>query len=386
MTHAEPPLERRRTPLLHKLLLALGSAVLAVVGLEVGLRLIGPIGPEFVLDVETSEMPPELFHPDPESGFRPMPDVEGVYTTVEFSNVVRTNHYGLRGDQITPRPRGGRRVLAIGDSFTFGAQVKEEETFAARLGPLLTERLGKSVEVLNGGVDGTGTYDQLAILKQLKVPLEADTALMAYYLGNDPLDNEIAATGAAPPLASMTQEAAEALTERGRRNRKLASWSRIYAYFLATSLLSYGEQDFRVAMQKDAVRIFADPAVRERLMPYTEEALVLYGESCERERLTCFLVLIPPLFAVSERRANATFRAFGMDPAAADVDAVAAAVLAAAPPSLNVLDLTPSIRAGAEDEELYYRFDAHWNPEGHRVAAEAMAEFMASRMGQAPGR
>jgi len=360
----------------YKLLLALGSAVLAVVGLEVGLRLIGPIGPEFVLDVEISEMPPELFHPDPESGFRAMPNVEGTYTTVEFSNVVRTNHYGLRGDQIGPKSRGGLRVLAVGDSFTFGAQVEEDETFSARLGPLLSERIGRPVEVLNAGVDGTGTYQQVAILKQLKMPLQADAAVMAYYLGNDPLDNKVFETATAP-LASMTQEAAEALTARGRRNRELASWSRIYAYFLATSLLSYGEEDFRVAMQIDAIRVFGEPEVRAELLPYTEDALALYARTCEQQQIVCFLALIPPLFAVNDRRANATFRAFGMDPEQADIDAVAREIIAAAPPSLHVLDLTPAIRAAAEDEELYYRFDAHWNAEGHRVAADAMADAIA---------
>ena len=69
-----------------------------------------------------------------------------------------------------------------------------------------------------------------------------------------------------------------------------------------------------------------------------------------------------------------------MNPEPAEIDAVAAGVLAATPPGIHALDLTPAVRAASESQSLYYRFDAHWNPEGHRVAAEALAAFMAPRL------
>ena len=58
---------------------------------------------------------------------------------------VSTNHLGLRGREIAS-PTPGFRVLAVGDSVTFGWGVADGESWPARLG----ERLG--IEVLNAGV------------------------------------------------------------------------------------------------------------------------------------------------------------------------------------------------------------------------------------------
>ena len=74
MNDTEPP--ERRSSLLARLLLALASAALTLLALELGLRLVGPLGPEFVLDVEINEMPPQLFDPDPALGYRARPNAE----------------------------------------------------------------------------------------------------------------------------------------------------------------------------------------------------------------------------------------------------------------------------------------------------------------------
>ncbi len=57
---------------------------------------------------------------------------------------VSTNSRGMRGPEI--KPKHGFRILAVGDSVTFGWGVAGDETFPAQLSTLL------GVEVLNGGV------------------------------------------------------------------------------------------------------------------------------------------------------------------------------------------------------------------------------------------
>jgi len=68
---------------------------------------------------------------------------------------IRSNSKGIRGTKEHPlrKKPGTVRVLAIGDSFTFGSCVKDEETFSAYL-----EK--KGCEVINMGVQGYGT-DQI---------------------------------------------------------------------------------------------------------------------------------------------------------------------------------------------------------------------------------
>lgn len=71
-----------------------------------------------------------------------------------------TNSRGLRGKREYPpfEISGKKRIYAVGDSFTFGFGVRDEETFAARM-----ETLQPSLDVLNLGVAGYGV-DQMALL------------------------------------------------------------------------------------------------------------------------------------------------------------------------------------------------------------------------------
>lgn len=71
---------------------------------------------------------------------------------------VTLNAEGLRASREYTQERvdGVGRVMLLGDSFTFGMLVKDEETFGAQLEARLAPRLGE-VEVINAGVCGYGT-------------------------------------------------------------------------------------------------------------------------------------------------------------------------------------------------------------------------------------
>ena len=71
-----------------------------------------------------------------------------------------TNPDGFRS--IGSVPKGAtKRVLCIGDSFTFGISVSDGDTFPARLQQLLTAEGGREYQVVNAGVSGLGIEDHL---------------------------------------------------------------------------------------------------------------------------------------------------------------------------------------------------------------------------------
>lgn len=90
---------------------------------------------------------------------------------------VSSNTHGLRGvrEYASPKPAGTRRILAFGDSFTFGEDVADAETFCHRLGGLLP-----GVEVLNFGVRGYGHDQMLLYLKDAAARYEPDLVLLGY--------------------------------------------------------------------------------------------------------------------------------------------------------------------------------------------------------------
>jgi lysophospholipase L1-like esterase len=65
-----------------------------------------------------------------------------------------------------PAPPGAARILVLGDSFTEGELLNENETYVGRLQRLLDGQFGAGkVALLNAGTGGSGTADQLAFLE-----------------------------------------------------------------------------------------------------------------------------------------------------------------------------------------------------------------------------
>ncbi len=68
--------------------------------------------------------------------------------------VVQTNSFGLRSPEVAvPKPDSTVRILLLGDSFTFGMGVPDDQIFARRLETGLRQHFGPpAVEVVNAGV------------------------------------------------------------------------------------------------------------------------------------------------------------------------------------------------------------------------------------------
>ena len=93
---------------------------------------------------------------------------------------VNINSQGFRGAK--PRRDAGRpRVLFLGDSFTFGDSVNDDETLPAQV----EFALAGAIEALNGGVSGSTIVDQ-RVFGERMLALEPDLVLV--YSENDVSD------------------------------------------------------------------------------------------------------------------------------------------------------------------------------------------------------
>lgn len=94
---------------------------------------------------------------------------------------ISTNKDGLRGatDYTPDPPPGVRRVLCLGDSFTFGEHLTDDQTFPFQLEVALN-RTGRW-EVLNLGVHGYGTDQQWLRLQELGFGFASDIVLLGLY-------------------------------------------------------------------------------------------------------------------------------------------------------------------------------------------------------------
>lgn len=111
------------------------------------------------------------------------------HTSVDGAWSFVTNSRGLRDSREFPyaKPSGTLRVLALGDSHTQGYEVRQSATFVAVLERYLRHR-GVRAEVLNAGVSGFSTAEELAYLENEGHRYQPDVVVLGFY-ANDFEDN-----------------------------------------------------------------------------------------------------------------------------------------------------------------------------------------------------
>ena len=100
----------------------------------------------------------------------------------------RRNQLGLRDqDYPTTKPSFTRRVLVLGDSFTFGLGVANDSAvFPRLLERMLNQKLVTAgttrVQVLNGGAPGSLTGDWVTLLNRVIEPFKPDVVVVVFFL------------------------------------------------------------------------------------------------------------------------------------------------------------------------------------------------------------
>ncbi|MBI4847222.1 MAG: hypothetical protein HY808_01405 [Nitrospirae bacterium] len=117
-------------------------------------------------------------------------NVNGEIITPEFSHKIATNSQGFRGkkEYSITKDSDVYRIIVLGDSVTFGYGVEDKETFSAILEKKLS--LVKKVEVINMGVSGFGTAEELIKLRKEGFNYNPDLVILGYF-PNDHFNNII---------------------------------------------------------------------------------------------------------------------------------------------------------------------------------------------------
>ena len=141
---------------------------------------------------------PYFYCYDEDRGWGLNPGAHGWYRR-EGVAYVRINHDGFRGPDYPERkPPRVFRVAVLGDSYVEAIQVAEEKTLTAVIGHELSAcpvLKGKRVEVMNFGVDGYGTAQELITLRRKVWRYSPDVVVLAIFLGNDVRNNSVVLEG-----------------------------------------------------------------------------------------------------------------------------------------------------------------------------------------------
>lgn len=99
---------------------------------------------------------------------------------------ISLNSEGFRNAEFpSAKSSSAFRIICLGDSWTFGANVGQDQTYAQRLRVLLEKEFpGLNFEVFNFGVLGYSSYQGLELLKRKIIDLEPDAVVIAFAMND----------------------------------------------------------------------------------------------------------------------------------------------------------------------------------------------------------
>lgn len=308
----------------------------------------------------------EEFHSayDPELGWVHVPGkrIEDFYGPGADLTI---NSEGFRGDEdyLAGKPSGRVRLVCLGDSFTLGYGVGDDDTYAAVL-----ERLEPRLQVVNMGQGGYSIGQDWLWYRRHAAALDADLLLVAL-IADDiwRMAGERTANGYGKPTFRL--EDGEILVgnqpvpEKIETGAPLLERSQALHFFLERSALAR-----TLGKLLPVPAAGPDPQTADELMQVTLAMLDDLAEEARANGRGFAIVLLPELRELT-------------DPAAAETYTQVAQILTdfTTPRGIPFQDLRPTFatQPPATLESLY--LDERWHhysPAGHRLVAEALVGWL----------
>lgn len=347
--------------------LALLSLLVALVAVELGLRILRPSG-------LSPELQALVYEPDAELGYRYRPGASArVVRGFEIDTVVRINGLGFHDVARTLPATGGPRVVALGDSFTAAKHVPVAQGWTQTLEGALRAAGHPGAQVWNLGLDGTGTDVHVAMLERWAPRLRPDLVVLAFY-ANDVQDiaerrkyredHRGYVLGYLDPAQRDALRAfvdANAPGPAGRFLWRHAWTSRFFAGLSPAAELRRTNYvtPSRIGLAADVARPDAPPL----------EAFVGRLQAlAARHRFRLVVAPVPPK---RHPRGSARRLTRNLEPG----------ILA----TLDVVDVQPAMAAdvaarGAAWETLYWRRDDHFDADGYGLFGRSLAPEIARRL------
>ena len=340
-------------------------AVFAAAGLgELVLRTFWP---------QRSDVTIGMFEQDPDTGYR----LRGVYRNEirvpEYRTVVLTDADGYRVGEAEPtRSPGAARLLAIGDSFTFGVGVSAEDAFPAVLERELNARVPGAWHVRNGGVGGYGPLRSAHALMTRQAAWQPEIVVHAIYVGND-LEDSDPTTFRTTPVVRDGRMVTEGRHPFLRVRLFLRTRSHLYA-FLRTHLYGLYRATglWERSQYLDPIGLAEwPPRVTHVGWPAGREAIAAVRDWADERGVRYLVVVIPARWQIDDDAWDRYRKAWGLPAEAFDRDHAQREIAVAMNDlGVPVLNLLPAYRrAAAAGMRSYYLLDPHWTPAGHALAA-----------------
>lgn len=330
------------------------------------------------------------------------------------------NSLGLNDEEfVVPKPSGRFRIMAVGDSFTFGVVPYPDSAMTVLEGRLRALCRGMDLDVLNFGVGGMGLEDYRAVVSLGFARYAPDLVVVHFYAGNDGPDlyrlvherEQWRALLGHSRAWTFATNVVRARRDVNERVRAVGSRSDQPAFggpaprggvqvdprlplpaddpVLTGPIFEPKTYDSILASELRRLYVPPDAAITDSAWQPVTATLDTIRESVTRGGGRFALVIYPSLLQIDDRAREQTIerlrrersryrplRAEAIDPALPQKRLAGYCALRGVP----CYDATPALVAARQarpDAPLYKQQDSHWTVRGNRVAGEAEAAYLA---------
>lgn len=331
--------------------------------------------------VQTSDrLDPGLVEYDPSLGWRLAANWRGRHRHYDFDTSYSTNDQGFRAMShgSDALDESATRYAVVGDSFSFGLGVGDDETFVHRL----DVQAGAKARFLNYSVPGFSTDQQCLLIEQRVIYARPDVIMLVVYLGNDLMDNTLGyplQADRAKPYFVTGPDGLVLMHDPVPLTIKPADQRQIKPADLVVGPIAPRSGFFpRWLRSLELTQLFGLESplpddLPDRMSRRVPQMLDLYtrivervGLLCERQDIELIIALLPGRsYVLRPESLSAKVQEY-----------LRSEVMRShAGSSLRVIDLASALRSSTEPghNAWYFPYEGHLTPEGHRVVANLIS-------------
>lgn len=260
-----------------------------------------------------------------------------------------TNEWGLRDRNYPSKPVGRKRVLLLGDSFTFGLGVEDADAiFPELVERRLDSKRRGGVDVLNGGIPASLTADWVALWQRVAEPFDPDLVVAVFFLRDG------------TPAASIPEFFDRIRGQLAYRDLESPLYRFSYLFRLIRDRMSRADvaERYTSAFQR---AYFGDAEERSEWLR-AQENLRWIRDAAAQRSVPLALVVFPVLVELNDQY---PFRAITEE-----------VTRFAQEQAIPVYDLLPDFLGRNAPDLWVSPLDQHPNASAHAIAADALTPFI----------
>jgi hypothetical protein len=322
---------------------------------------------------------PAMFRPSDTLFMDLKPNFTGYLREEEFNTDISINSTGHRQSELGSKNDENTRILVIGDSFTFGYGVEENDGYvrvAERELAVLVP--GQTVELVNAGVPAWWTDSYYLYLKTRGLLFEPDVVIVGLFMGND-IDARDARHAIWPevdedglPLATTSKRVRIDDGHRVRAKRR-ARWvipvlRNSHLFQLIYTSAKNAARLVKPKVQAATLYQQSYSEETEQIIAKVKKLIVAMAAMSKASDARFVVVMIPERSQVYPQSTTEN----------KDLDYAKPQRLFAnffIEQKINYVDLLPAIKSAADQssEPLYYTRDSHFTRAGYLTAGRELA-------------